>query len=261
MTLAPAVSAGDWQLVESASAESLGDGISYVKKTVKAEGETGFFANKTLHLVFFEARFFTLKVIDEGAGAAAAHDGIAAALQASFCLAGCNGGFFHPDYRPLGLMIADGVRSEKFETSKLLSGVVVADADAGGLRLLRRSEFRDRNGIDALLQSGPFLVDGGTAVAGLSGEPARRRTFLIWDGTVGDGGRWALGISSSPLSLAELGAALADADVVTEFPVRRALNLDGGSSTGMYFDRGAGRKDFVVDPIKRVRNYLGVIPR
>jgi hypothetical protein len=252
--------AGDWQLVDSAEPESLGDGISYVRKSVRATGDTGFFSRKTIDLVFFEAQYFTLKVIDEGTEAAPVHEGIAEAMQANFCLAGCNGGFFHPDFRPLGLMIADGVRTHKLETSKLLSGLVIADADAGGLKLLRRAEFQDRQGIDALLQSGPFLVDQGTVVAGLSSEPSRRRTFLLWDGKAGKAGRWAMGVSSS-LTLAELGAALADADVITEFKVHRALNLDGGSSTGMYFDRGAGEKDFELRPAKRVRNYLGIAPR
>ena len=262
MLLAGSVSAqpGDWDLVDSAAPESLGDGISYVRKSVRAAGDSGFFSKKTFDLVFFEARFFTLKVIDEGAAAAPVHEGIAEAMQANFCLAGCNGGFFHPDYRPLGLMVANGVRTHKIETSKLLSGMVVADADAGGLKLLRRAEFRDRKGISALLQAGPFLVDQGAAVTGLSSQPARRRTFLLWNGKAGNAGQWAMGVTSS-LTLADLGAALADQDVITEFAVHRALNLDGGSSTGMYFDRGAGEKDFIMRPLKRVRNYLGIAPR
>ena len=253
-------SAGDWELVDSGQRESLGDGIFHVRKSVKAADATGFFSRKTIDLVFFEARFFTLKVIDEGTAAKPTHEGIAEAMQKNFCLAGCNGGFFHPDFRPLGLMIANGIRTHKFETSKLLSGVVIADADAGGLKLLRREEFQDRAGIDALLQSGPFLVDKGVVVAGLSTQPSRRRTFLLWDGGAGNTGRWAMGVCSS-LSLEELGAALADGDVITEFKVYRALNLDGGSSTGLYFDRGVGEDDFVMPPMKRVRNYLGIAPR
>ena len=262
LLLATSVSAaaGDWELVDSGKPESLGDGISHVRKSVKAAEANGFFSRKTIDLVFFEAQFFTLKVIDEGTAAKTTHKGIAEAMQTNFCLAGCNGGFFHPDFRPLGLMIADGIRTQKLETSKLLSGLVIADADAGGLKLLRREEFQDRAGIDALLQSGPFLVDKGAVVAGLSTQPSRRRTFLLWDGGEGKTGRWAMGVCSS-LSLADLGAALADEDVITEFKVHRALNLDGGSSTALYFDRGAGQDDFVMPPGKRVGNYLGIAPR
>lgn len=250
--------AGDWELLASATPEDLGEGISFVEKTVRAVGDTGILSKRRLQLVFFETRFFTLKVIDQGTAEQPLHEGIGAAMKASFCLAGCNGGFFHPDFRPLGLMIADGERTNNFETSKLLSGLVIADRS--GLRLQRRSEFRDHRSITSLLQAGPFLVDRGTVVKGLSSEPARRRTFLVWNGAVGAAGRWALGTSSA-LSLAELGAVLADRDVITEFAPQRALNLDGGSSTGLYFDRGAGRKDYEVNPYKRVRNFLGIVPR
>lgn len=260
LALSATAHGADWELVDSSDPESIGDGISYVRKSVRVKGDSGFFARKTIDVVFFEARFFTLKVIDEGVASAPVHEGIAEAMQANFCLAGCNGGFFHPDFRPLGLMISNGIRIHKFETSKLLSGLIIADNDSGELRLLRREEFQDRPGIDALLQSGPFLVDRGAVVDGLSTESSRKRTFLLWDGGKGKTGRWALGVSSA-LSLAELGAALADQDVVTEFRVHRALNLDGGSSTAMYFDRGAGEKDFVVRPLKRVRSYLGIVPR
>ena len=206
LLLAMSVSAHaeDWELVDSGDPESLGDGISYVRKSVRAVGDSGFFSKKTIDLVFFEAQFFTLKVIDEGTASAPAHDGIAEAMQVNFCLAGCNGGFFHPDFRPLGLMIANGIRTHKLETSKLLSGLVIADADAGGLKLLRPAEFEDRPGIAALLQSGPFLVDQGAAVVGLSTQPSRQRTFLLWDGGAGKAGRWAMGVSSSPGGLSTL---------------------------------------------------------
>jgi len=258
LVAATPIEAGDWELLESEAPEDLGEGISYVEKAVRAVGDNGLLSKRRLQLVFFEARFFTLKVIDQGAAAQPIHEDISAAMKSSFCLAGCNGGFFHPDYRPLGLMIADGVRTHKFETSKLLSGLVIADSS--GLRLQRRSEFQDHRGIISLLQAGPFLVDRGVLVNGLSTGPARRRTFLVWNGERGANGRWAMG-NSSALSLAELGAVLADRDVITEFVPQRALNLDGGSSAGFYFDRGAGRKDFVVNPYKRVRNFLGIVPR
>ncbi len=250
--------AGDWDLLASDTPEDLGEGISFVEKTVRAAGDNGILSKRRLQLVFFETQFFTLKVIDQGTAAQPIHENISAAMKASFCLAGCNGGFFHPDFRPLGLMVTDGERINKFETSKLLSGLVIADGS--GLRLQRRSEFQDHRGITSLLQAGPFLVDRGAVVKGLSSESARRRTFLVWNGEHGAGGLWAMGTSSA-LSLAELGAVLADRDVITEFVPQRALNLDGGSSTGLYFDRGAGRKDFEVNPYKRVRNFLGIVPR
>ena len=109
----------------------------------------------------------------------------------------------------------------------------------------------------ALLQSGPFLVDGGTTVAGLSASPERRRTFLFTDGSR----HWGIGLASSS-SLAELGLILALPGATgTGCRVTRALNLDGGTSCGLYFDRGAGERDHAVEPFKRVRNFVGVAPR
>ena len=258
LVVVSSLTAGEWDLLASDTPEDLGEGISFVEKTVRAAGDTGLLSKRRLQWVLFEARFFTLKVIDQGTAAQPNHEDISAAMKSSFCLAGCNGGFFQPDFRPLGLMVVDGVRINQFETSKLLSGLVIADGS--GLRLQRRGEYKNHRGITSLLQSGPFLVDRGVVVKGLSSERARRRTFLVWNGEPGAGGRWAMGTSSA-LSLAELGAVLADRDVITEFVPQRALNLDGGSSTGLYFDRGAGRKDYVVTPYKRVRNFLGIVPR
>lgn len=253
-----APAAEQWELLGSREPESLGEGLAFVEKSVRREGDSGFFASRKLQVVFFEARFFTLRVIDQGDAAQAVHDDIGAAMQSSFCPVGCNGGFFHPDFRPLGLMVVDGRRVHRFETSKLLSGVVVGDAT--GIRLLRRAEFRDNSTIHSLLQAGPFLVDRGVTVNGLSSGPSRRRTFLAWNGVAGDGGRWAMGVTST-LSLADLGSILANDKIISEWKVARALNLDGGTSTGLYFDRGAGIDDFVDNPSKRVRSFLGVLPR
>ncbi|MDC0275335.1 phosphodiester glycosidase family protein [Verrucomicrobiales bacterium] len=63
------------------------------------------------------------------------------------------------------------------------------------------------------------------------------------------------------LTLAELSEVLAMPDLLPGVKVTRALNLDGGTSSGFYFDTGAGNPDVYISPIKRVRNFVGISPR
>jgi hypothetical protein len=39
------------------------------------------------------------------------------------------------------------------------------------------------------------------------------------------------------------------------------LNLDGGTSTGFYLARGPGGGELAMEPLKRVRNFVGIVPR
>jgi uncharacterized protein YigE (DUF2233 family) len=196
-----------------------------------------------------------LKVVDLGAGAEPVYPTLADGLRAAGCVAGVNGGFFHSDLRPAGLVIAEGRRINRFETAKLLSGVVYSDRQ--GTHLVRRAQFRDHPDITALLQRGPSLVAGARAVRGLSASDSSRRTFIATDAH----GRWVLGATLSPLTLADLADCLAATGALIPWRVDRALNLDGGSSTGFYFDRRGGLAPVSLSPWKRVRDLLGIAPR
>jgi hypothetical protein len=70
-----------------------------------------------------------------------------------------------------------------------------------------------------------------------------------------------LGATLSTLTLAELGQCLAVPGVLTSWRVDQAINLDGGSSTGFFFDRKGGDAPVALHPWKRVRNLLGIKPR
>jgi hypothetical protein len=94
-------------------------------------------------------------------------------------------------------------------------------------------------------------------VRGLSDADARRRTFIATDWR----GHWVLGATLSRLTLADLGESLASAGALTPWTIDRAINLDGGSSTGFYYDRGPGVAPVVLQPAKRVRNLLGITLR
>jgi len=247
-TAVPAL-ADDWRPVADAAADHPGSDLYHAERTAERPSDG---RSVTARLAFFTSPAYRLEVIDLGDGTEPAHPSLAAAFRANGCVAGVNGGFFHPDWRPLGLVIAGGRRLNRFETSKLLSGVLYSDA--GGTYIERRSRFRDQGGIKALLQTGPYLVEHGRAVRGLSRSNPRRRTFIATDWR----GHWALGATATQLTLAELAEVLASPGTLTPWSVDRAINLDGGSSTGFFFDRGPDTAPVQMQPRKRVRNLLGV---
>jgi hypothetical protein len=247
-----AVVAGTWRPVGGIGADISGADPAYARRTVERVPDG---RRLTAHLAFFASPAYRLEVIDLGDGDSAAFASIDEAFRARGCIAGVNGGFFHADWQPLGLMIAGGRRTNRFETAKLLSGVVYSDA--AGTHLVRRAGFRDHAGIEALLQTGPYLVDRGRAVRGLSAANGRPRTFIATDWR----GHWVLGATPDRVTLAELAECLASPGALTPWRIDRAINLDGGTSSGFFFDRGPDAPRVLLRPGKRVRNLLGIIRR
>jgi hypothetical protein len=244
--------AADWKPAGEPDRQDSTSDLYYAKRTA---GRPSDGRQITAHLAFFTSRAFRLEVVDLGAGPEPTYPTLGDAFRAQGCVAGVNGGFFHPDWRPSGLVISRGSRINQFETAKLLSGVVYSDGR--GAHIARRAQFQDHPGITALLQTGPYLVEGDRAVRGLSTSDPRRRTFIATDGR----GRWVLGATPSTLTLAELAQCLAAPGTLTSWRVDQAINLDGGSSTGFVFGRKAGDAQVVLHPWKRVRNLLGIRPR
>lgn len=246
----------DWKIEDQSPAQPSGSPLISEKKVISKPGETGFFSTRRIELVWFNAAEFTFKLIDNESIVKPLYSGLAAAMRENGCLAGCNGGFFHPDSSPSGLMIAGGITAGKFGEGALLSGVLLSSGNRNPY-LLRRAEYNaSKYKATDLIQTGPFLVDQGVTVRGLSPENSRRRTFILHDG-----GKWFALALSDPFTLAELGVILADPDFSPSRKVHRALNLDGGSSSGLYFDRGQPGETIMVEPVKTVRNFVGIVPR
>ena len=252
LAFAPHASAEEWRSMAEPDRENNGAGAVYIKRTAVRPSDG---KQVTAHLVSFTSRTFRLEVVDLGDGAKPEYSSIVQAFRANGCVAGVNGGFFHADWRPTGLTISRGRRINRFETAKLLSGVIYSDDR--GIHLMRRAGFRDHPGITALLQTGPYLIDGKRPVRGLSSKNSRRRTFIATDWRR----NWILGATTSWLTLAELAEVLASPGALAPWPVDRAINLDGGSSTGFFFDRGPGADPILKKPLKRVRNLLGITAR
>lgn len=252
LALASGACAEPWRSTAEAQRLATDADLVHVRRTATRAGDG---KEVTAHLALFPSRAFRLEVVDLGEGREPSDPGLPEALRAHGCVAGVNGGFFHGDWRPLGLVIAQGRRRNRLESIRLLSGVIYSDPR--GITLVRRSQFRDHPDIQALLQGGPYLVEGGRAVRGLSPRDPDRRTFIATDWR----GNWAIGATLSAVSLAELAQLLATPGALVPWKVDRALNLDGGSSTGFFFDRGEDQAPVHLRPWRRVRNLLGIAPR
>ncbi|HEY0368308.1 MAG TPA: phosphodiester glycosidase family protein [Chthoniobacterales bacterium] len=198
----------------------------------------------TIDLAIFSAKTATLRVIDN----TNANDSLADTMRRDTCIAGVNGGYFDPNYAPVGLMISDGRVIKPLQKARLLSGVVSATKD--NVRVQRAAEFSMKSKPLNARQCGPFLVDQGSAIAGLNSDRTARRTFVV---TLSDG-RAAIG-NCSYVTLSELASLLA----MPELKIQRAMNLDGGSSSGFWF---AGEKGIVsISEQKDVRDFLAIVPR
>ncbi len=248
----PAPAATDWTV---SSRENLParttDGLESVQ--VKLTPSRSERLPVTAHVVIFRPNRFNLRVIDDPSGK---YTNLRQAMESIDAVAGINGGYFHQDFTPLGLVVSAGKVLHPQEKASLLSGLLVSSAR--NLLLVRTEEFRLGKTTLEALQAGPFLVDGGTAVPGLNATKTARRTAIA---TLADG-RWAL-VSLSPLTLAEAGAILAGDALWPGIEAERVLNLDGGSSTGFYLAAPAasGDKPLYLAEFGRVRNYVALVPR
>lgn len=205
-----------------------------------------------LRSIIFDSRTFRLAVIDQPLPRAGGRI-IAETLRSRRALAGVNGGFFTPEFQPLGLVISAGRTLSPAATSPLITGMIVQTESLP--YLLWNAEYPGPSGISDALQAGPRLLDSGLPVPGLDQDRKSTRSFIATDG----GFLWAVGTADS-CSLGTLASALLTAGALPGLSPMRALNLDGGRSSALWF------RDFTGAETSRpgwstVRNYLAIIPR
>lgn len=244
--------AADWSVTaREPLPASTTEGLESVQVKLASENED--LPPITAHLIVFQPSRYTLRVVDDPAGK---HSNLRQAMESIHAIAGINGGYFHPDFTPLGLVVSGGQVLHPQENAKLLSGLVVASGR--NLLLARPDEFRLGKATREALQAGPFLVENGAAIPGLNDTKTARRTAI---GELADS-RWAL-ISLSPVTLAEAGKLLAGDALWPGLEAERVLNLDGGSSTGFYLagPPESGGKPLYLAEFGRVRNYVALVRR
>jgi hypothetical protein len=244
--LAVAVTAhADWT-IRSAHSEPERAGVVHRQVSLE-DSETN--DRAIIDLALFSTKSCTLRVIDQPAPP---RSDLAHAMRQERCLAGVNGGYFDPDYAPIGLLISDGKMIAPLQRAKLITGVLAALPRE--VQILRVREFSQQRKFDAAVQCGPFLVDQGQSVRGLEKTRTARRTFAA----VGGVNRAALGFCSD-VSLAELAKILATTRLADDFKIERALNLDGGSSSAFWVARESSA--FSIPEQKTVRDFVGVVPK
>ncbi|MBE7211890.1 MAG: phosphodiester glycosidase family protein [Gluconacetobacter diazotrophicus] len=255
-----------WKVTSSEALPAPAEGVAHHLLTLERPHEGGTNADNdpaneaTLHFVSFEAGAYTFRLFDQNP-----HDNasLADTMAENHCVAGTNGGYFSPEFDPVGLLVCDGRTVRPEGRSRLLSGVLaVTAAHHISLRRVNESAASSLPGKHArqAVQCGPFLVEDRRPVAGLNAARAARRTAVFTDG----GGRWGLAVCT-PVTLEEFAAILADPALTPGgLKIARALNLDGGGSTALWVRPAPGGKSG--EPVSLpergyVRDFVGIVPR
>ena len=238
-----AAARGDWAILSTNSEMGRAD---VVHRHVVLENATAR-GRAVVDFAIFSTRCCTLRIIDNQIG-----ETLSDAMASDKCLAGVNGGYFGPDFAPVGLLISDGKMIAPLQRARLLTGVLVASSSK--LQIMRVREFARQSKMNAAIQCGPFLVDVARNVRGLDRTRAARRTFAA----VQSADRAALGVCSD-VSLSDLAEILATTRLAENFEIQRALNLDGGSSSAFWFARE--NSAFSIPEQQPVRDFVAVVPK
>ena len=234
----------DWAILSSASEPGRGGVVHrHVILENSARSE-----RISVDLAIFSTKSCGLRLLQNEGGA----ESLADVMKNEKCLAGVNGGYFDEKFAPIGLRMANGQMIAPLQRARLISGVLVASSR--GVQIVRSREFSRRAGTTAI-QCGPFLVDRSQPIGGLNNSRPARRTFAATTNS----SRALIGVCSD-VSLAELSKILATTSFAEDLKIDRALNLDGGSSTGFWFARESGSA-FSIPEQKSVRDFVAVVAK
>jgi uncharacterized protein YigE (DUF2233 family) len=209
-----------------------------------------------LQYVIFNDANIDLKVIPQNLPREAST--INDVARTSGAIAVINGGYFNAgsDFSPCGLEIGNGKRSGSLETPSPLGGALVIRN--GKADIVWDAEFKDGEDVTQYVHCGPWIISDGKTLP----EPQKSqqssvawRTFIATDRK----GTWLFGICS-PISLSVLSDLLLDPQITTGIKIDRALNLDGGPSSGIWWrdSKGMGHSN---EPHWPVRNFIAAVPR
>jgi exopolysaccharide biosynthesis protein len=201
-----------------------------------------------LNVAIFSTKSCALKVIDNPEG-----QSLGAVMKREKCVCGVNGGYFDPEFKPIGLRVADGSIFSPLRRARLITGILL-QSDRG-IEVIRAGEFSRAKRIIAAVQSGPFLVEGNKRIRGLNDSQLARRTFA----GLATNDHALLGVCSD-VSLGQLANILATVPVAADSKIRGAMNLDGGSSSAFWFAREDGSA-FSISGQKPVRDFVAVVPK
>ena len=235
-----------WKQVSSQSEPSPVSGVDhrYVVLEHQSSGDRA-----SLELAIFSTKSCRLQVVDQSDEPRLELDEV---MRRGHFLAGVNGGYFDPDYKPIGLLVVDRAVIAPLQKARLLSGLLTAAGKK--VQISRVSEFSISQKPEAAVECGPMIVDQSKAVRGLESTKLARRTFAAT--LAGD--KAVLGFCSD-VTLADL-ANILGGGVISDFKIQRALNLGGGSSSAFWFKRANGSA-FSISEEKTVRDFVAISPR
>jgi hypothetical protein len=234
---------GEWTVVSSNSEPGRN---SVVHRHVSLQ-ERATDKQADVDLAVFPAKSCRVRIIDNPSGQT-----LAETIKSAEYIAGVNGGYFDPDFAPIGLRINDGKTNAPLKRARLITGVLLQSAR--GIAIVRVGEFSSKQKIVSAIQCGPLLVDRGQRVRGLDDSRMARRTFAA----IGTSSLAALAVCSE-VSLAELSDLLSTTRLANDFKLQRALNLDGGSSSALWFAR-QNNGEFSIPEQKPVRDFVAIVP-
>ena len=212
----------------------------------------------TISAVCFDDRKFQLTVADQADGCGSQWMDAQSAAMSCNGYAAINGGFFTPEGKPLGILVASGIKRGSLNQSSLGAGIFISSKNKSAI--VRREHYAPSSvthNVENLLQAGPILIEHGKPTIGLSDNNARPRSFIAWDGKH----HWAIGhIDSSTLAAAA--RALSETSLIG-FKASSVLNLDGGRSSDLWAGPRVpgGAKTHRSFLNKPVRNYLVITSR
>lgn len=202
--------------------------------------------------LLFDSRTHQLAIADQPGGPGSQWPDAAAAGGALGGIAAANAGFFTPEGQPLGLVVSLGKKAGAINRSSLGAGFLIAGSSPA---LIRRERWSNQSA--EAVQAGPFLIENGAPVSGLSPASSTARTFIATDG----GTRWAL-VRTGSCSLQGLAGALNGAHL-DGMKLVTVLNLDGGRSSDLWISPSVAGGPVHERPLwnKSVRNFLVVRSR
>jgi len=179
------------------------------------------------------------------------------AFVAASAFAGCNGGNMRPDGQSFGLTIASSAKLGSLATDEPAGeGLLLVKAGAITLIPSKSATPGHLENAEHALQGGPFLVDNGVFVEGLDAQRFARRTILVTSGK----GEWAI-LYVPSTTLDRVARMLANGKTFSKFKIATALNLAGGTASGIWFQRGDGAPPLYLREISPARNALAIMPK
>jgi len=228
MFAALTTASAQWHVISQSEPRMLGHGVWQEEKEVVGEGKV------KLQLIHCSVAKVEIAVAAQTASLAKDALKLDNWGRSLGAIAICNGGYFDPPkFAAAGLQISSGLTRGAFiKGLPFGGGFMVTD---GKPAIYIDTTFPGLDKASSLIQSCPILVDNGLPIDEKKGGPVARRTFLITD----QADNWVIGISSG-IGLTELANLLTTPGVFTSLKVTRALNLDGGPSTGLWCRDASG---------------------